>query len=337
MTDSGSACAAGHAAHNATALSALNLGAPILFPPVPHEPAPECCICPLRRKSNGNTGRIYQQDCIVRRRRIRGLRESTMMARTVIWLGLGAIVAATTFGCGCAYAQSGGQNSPAAIAPAAPQVPTALPEDVAFGRFIALIRGHLLTGDELVSQRQWSAAHPHFSFPTEEIYGVIREQLRTYRTPPFDGALKALARTVKAHNAKQFPKARQKVEDALAAADAGLKVRQPDWPRFVVQVAIAVLKTAPDEFDDAVTNGRIVRPIGYQTARGFILQADRMIESVAPELEVNNAAAFSEIRAGFAQLKQVFAVVTAPKQAMLDYPAVLGIVARIERAAGKLT
>ena len=48
---------------------------------------------------------------------------------------------------------------------------------LAFGRFIALIRGHLLTGDELASQRQWDAAHPHFSFPTEEIYGIIREDL----------------------------------------------------------------------------------------------------------------------------------------------------------------
>ncbi|HEY5216726.1 MAG TPA: hypothetical protein VIJ17_07515, partial [Pseudolabrys sp.] len=51
---------------------------------------------------------------------------------------------------------------------------------------------------------------------------------------------------------------------------------------------------------DAVAQGRIVRPIGYQTARGFILQADRMIESVAPELEGNNAAAFGEMRAGLA-------------------------------------
>src|ERR1035437_6799733 len=192
----------------------------------------------------------------------------SMKARTGFWLALGALIAIA-----------------AMLAPVTAQVaatpPAALPQDVAFGRFIALIRGHLLIGDELASQRQWDAAHPHFSFPTEEIYGTIREDLRTYKTPPFDGALKALARTVKAHNAKQYPKARQKVEDALAAADAGLKARQANWPRFVVVVAIETLKAAPDEYDDAVANGRIVRPIGYRTARGIILQADRMIESVA--------------------------------------------------------
>jgi len=65
--------------------------------------------------------------------------------------------------------------------------------DLAFGRFIALIRGHLLAGDELVKRRDWSEAYPHFNFPTEEIYGVIRDELHAYKTPPFDGDLKALA------------------------------------------------------------------------------------------------------------------------------------------------
>ena len=268
------------------------------------------------------------------------------MTRIKAWRSLGVIVAAVggllAFGCDCGLAQTHGAPpviapiKPAAEAPAVPKPPKALPQDVAFGRFIALIRGHLLTGDELVSQRQWDAADPHFSFPTEEIYGIIREDLRSYKTPPFDGALKALARTVKAHNAKQYPKARKKVEDALAAADAGLKAKAPNWPRFVVAVAIETLKTAPDEYDDAVAKGRIVQPIGYQTARGFILQADRMIESVAGEFEGNNAAALSDIRAGFAQLKQAFMTVNAPKQATLDYAAVAGTVSRIELAAGKL-
>jgi hypothetical protein len=249
---------------------------------------------------------------------------------TAIWLGIVLTIAA---GMMPSPLQAQIEAPPPAIA----KPLAALPPDVAFGRFIALIRGHLLTGEELIAQRRWVAAHPHFSFPTEEIYGVIREDLRTYRTPPFDGALKALARTVKAQSVKQYPKARQKVEDALAAADAGLKARQPNWPRFVVTVAIETLKTAPDEYDDAIAKGRIVRPIGYQTARGFILQADRMIESVAGEFTGDNAAALADIRAGFTELKKAFASVTAPKQPAIDYPAVLAIAAKIELAAGKLT
>jgi hypothetical protein len=249
-----------------------------------------------------------------------------MKARTAFWLAFAVWIAAVAMPMGV-HAQ-----------PAPPPIvkAPALPPDVAFGRFIALIRGHLLTGDGLVAQREWDVASRHFGFPREEIYGVIREDLRGYRTPPFDEALKTLVRTVKARNAKQFAKAREKVEVALAAADAGLKARQQDWPRFTVAVAMAVLKTAPDEYDDAVAKGRIVRPIGYQTARGFILQADRMVESAAAELSPDNAAALGTIRAGFAEFKQAFPSVNAPKQPLMDPATMLDVIARIDAASAKL-
>jgi hypothetical protein len=130
--------------------------------------------------------------------------------------------------------------------------------------------------------------------------------LRGYRTPPFDGALKALARTVKARSAAQYPKALDKVDASLAAADAALKLRQPDWPRFTIAVAVEVLKAAADEYEDTVANGRIEHPIGYRTARGFVLQADNMIERAAPQLAAGDAAALVEIRAGLDQIKQGF-------------------------------
>jgi hypothetical protein len=105
----------------------------------------------------------------------------------------------------------------------------------------------------------------------------------------------------------------------------------------VFTIDIEVLKTTPNEFDDAIAEGRIVRPIGYQTARGFILQADRMIESVAGEFAGGNAAPLAEMRAGFSQLKQAFVNVNAPKQPTIDTSAMLAIVSKIEVAAGKLT
>ena len=52
-----------------------------------------------------------------------------------------------------------------------------LPPELAFAVRIALIRGHLLVGDELVKQQQWNAALPHFLHPGEEIYGDIKEAL----------------------------------------------------------------------------------------------------------------------------------------------------------------
>ncbi len=249
-----------------------------------------------------------------------------MKARTAFWLGLAALVA-------LAAMPSKAQDAPP---PAAATPPPISAQDLTFARFIATIRAHLLTGDELAGQGNWELARRHYSFPTEEIYGIIRDEVRTYRTPPFDGVLKALVRAATAKNAKQFPKARQKVEDAVAAADTALKAHQPDWPRFTIAVAMEVLKAAPDEYDDAVAKGRVVHPIGYQTARGFILQADRMVESVAAELPPGDAAALADIRAGLTELKQAFVPLNAPKQPVIDSAAVAAIVAKIGQAVGKI-
>ena len=263
-----------------------------------------------------------------------------MVVRTAIWFGLAALAAAVsgvmTSGTDRAQAQAAVQAPAKPAGKPAPKIPAALPPDVAFGRFIALIRGHLLTGEGLVEQRDWGEAHPHFMFPLEEIYGVIREDLRGYKTPPFDGALKALARTVHARNARQYRKAREKVEHALDAADANLKTRQPDWPRFEMAVALEVVKTAAEEYEDAIAKGRIAHPVGYRTARGFILQADRMIESVASDLDAKNMQALHDMRDGLSQLKRAFATVDAPRRPPIDDAVLLGIVSRMEQAAGKL-
>ena len=79
-------------------------------------------------------------------------------------------------------------------------------------------------------------------------------------------------------------------------------------------------------------------------ARGFVLQAERMIESVAADVTGDkaganaaaNAEALADIRAGFAQLKAVQPTVVAPKQAAIDDPGFQGLVGRIEAAAAKL-
>lgn len=230
------------------------------------------------------------------------------------------------------------QADPAA--PAAAPVPEKIaierPPDLAFARIIALIRGHLLIADELLKQGERQAAYAHFNHPREELYGVIRADLKNYRTPQFDGALKNLARAAKARKPAPYAKAWQAVEQALAAADVGLKEKQGDWPRFMLAAALEVLKTAPDEYFEAVVRGRIAKAVEYQDARGFILQAEKMIESVAAGLEQKDAAALQDIRAGVAELKQVFPTAIPPSAPIKDQAAVLAIIARIEAAAGRL-
>jgi hypothetical protein len=67
-----------------------------------------------------------------------------------------------------------------------------------------------------------------------------------------------------------------------------------------------------------------------------VLQAERMIESVAPDLQKKDAQALTDVLAGLAQLKKAFPAPMPPKTPVKDPGAVLADVSRIELAAGKL-
>jgi hypothetical protein len=213
-----------------------------------------------------------------------------------------------------------------------------LPPPLRFAAHIALLRGHLVVGDELVRQQQWNAALPHFLHPTEEIYGAITDQLAQYGVPPFDTALKSLAAVVKAKKGgSEYAKALKSVNDALAAADGAVKSTQDNnWPGFMVEAAVEALKAAAGEYQQAIVGGKIAKPVEYQDARGFVLQAERMIESVSPDLEKKDPGSLAQVRAGFEQLKKAFPSPMPPRTPIKDAGAVLADVSRIELAAGKL-
>jgi hypothetical protein len=212
-----------------------------------------------------------------------------------------------------------------------------LPPELEFALRIAQIRGHLLVGDELVREGQWNAAYPHFRHPTEELYGGIRARLKEYKVPPFEAALRVLANAVKSKKGgDDYAKARQAVLEALVAADAALKQKRANWDGFVVETALETLKSATGEYEEAVVKGRIAKPVEYQDARGFILQAEQMIEGVAPALEKKDADAVAGARTALADLKTAFPTAVPPRLPVKDYGAVLSDVSRVELALGKL-
>ena len=242
-----------------------------------------------------------------------------MNAASAFRLALIALVLASS----AALAQAPPADQPAK---APPLVEPALSADVAFARNIAIIRADLLMADALVKERDWVDARPHVNFPREEIYGAIRGDLKTYKTPAFDGALRELAHAVAARSIKLYDRAFKKVQAALIAADFGLQARQKDWARFTLEVAAATLTDAADEYDDAVANGRIVRGVGYQTARGIVFETDRMVESVAKDVAARSPEALQAIRGNLMRLKETFASVAAPKEPRADVASVRTLV-----------
>jgi hypothetical protein len=299
---------------------------------------------------------------------IESSQEELMKTRTKIWLGIGTVVVAGTSAANAGPAIEAGSRvilqslvhdatatavgrvrasglmlaqhragGEAGEAGGEMGAKPSLPPDLDFALKIEQIRGHLLVGDQLVKLGQWNAAYPHFGHPTEELYGGIRARLKEYKVPPFEAALKVLANVVKSRKGgDDYAKALAAVNQALAAADAGLKEKQTEWASFTVEAAVELVKSATGEYEEAIVNGRIAKPVEYQDARGFIWQAEKMIESVAPALEKKDAEAFDKVRTGFAELKKGWPSPMPPKAPVKDLGAVLSDVARIELSAGKL-
>jgi hypothetical protein len=210
-----------------------------------------------------------------------------------------------------------------------------LPLDLKFALSIALIRGHLLIGDQLVGEKQWDAAFPHFMHPVEELYDGIKDQVADYNTPQFLNELNALAKVVEAKNAKDYVTAKRKVDAALAKADAGIKAKHADGV-FALQTALEAMKVAAGEYQAAIVGDKIAKPVEYQDARGFILYADALIDRAAAGLEKKDAAAFKKLRVSVAELKKVFPTAMPPKKPVKSAGAMRALVSRVELAAGDL-
>lgn len=278
------------------------------------------------------------------------------MGTRKVWLGVGAAILVAPPGAamppphdeavgaprGPVLAQHGGQAAPPAARSGGEgggegegaAADESLAPALRFYRNIQLVRGHLLVGDELVREGRWADALAHFLHPTEEVYGKIRGELRTYDVPPFETALKALAQTVKARNREAYARALGVVNERLAAADRGVRAREGaearPWARFSLETAIETLKVAGDEYGNAVEDGRFKLAVEYQDSRGFMLQAERLVEGVAGELGPWNAEALAAIRAAFADLKRAWPAPTPPAAPVMDPGEVLADMSRIE-------
>ncbi len=118
-----------------------------------------------------------------------------------LWVGIGA---ATIVGASFAGAARGRKPThkghepapPAAGKGARPTTPTqggeayltdGGPRDtrIRFYRDIALMRGHLLVGGQLIELGLWDEALPHFLHPTEELYGVMEKYIKLHNIRPF--------------------------------------------------------------------------------------------------------------------------------------------------------
>ena len=201
---------------------------------------------------------------------------------------------------------------------------------IRFYRDIELMRGHLLIGDQLIALGLWDEAVPHFLHPTEELYDLMEKYIKLHSIPPFRLELQALAQTVKAKREGAYRQSLKVVQGRLDVALGIAKKFMTPNHRFTIQSAVEVLRVAHSEYEASLENGKFTKPVEYQDSRGFVWQAERMIEGAAGKLASLDKEALQRVRADFARLKKAWPAPMPPDTPVLDPGRVSAIVSEIE-------
>ena len=264
-----------------------------------------------------------------------------------LWVGIGAasIAGASVASPAAAQDSHKGHQQPAAqegAADTAAQGGEAYltdggPRDtrIRFYRDIALMRGHLLIGRQLIALDLWDEALPHFLHPTEELYGLMEKYIKMHNIRPFQRELQVLAQAVKAKRKSAYEQALKVVDQRLASALGVARKFMNPLLGFTARTAGEVLKVALGEYEASQEDGRFVKPVEYQDSRGFVLEAERMLEAAAGELGRKDAAALAKIRDALAKLKTAWPTPMPPPAPLLPVGEVSALVSDIELHASR--
>ncbi len=261
-----------------------------------------------------------------------------------LWVGIGAATIAGASFAGAAAAQAPHKGHGSAP-PAAGTDATASPEQggeayltdggprdtrVRFYRDIALMRGHLLVGGQLIELGLWDEALPHFLHPTEELYGHMEKYIKLHSIHPFRLELQALAQAVKAKRKGAYQQALKVVDQRLEGALAVARKFMTPLLGFTARSAAEVLKAALGEYEESIEGGRFIKPVEYQDSRGFVWEAERMFEASAAEFMKKDAVAFDHIRKALAQLKAAWPAPMPPQKPILETDKMSALISDIE-------
>jgi hypothetical protein len=266
-----------------------------------------------------------------------------------LWIGIGAASMVGGGDAGPADAQHGVHTT--TKSPAAATDPSALaapksgeayltdggPRDtrVRIYRDIALMRGHLLVGAELIELGRWDEALPHFLHPTEELYGLMERYIKLHNVTPFDRQLKAQGQAVKAKNKGAYAQAAQIVDERLTGALKAFKRFMVGAPfsSYTVRTLVEVLKVAQAEYEASIEGGTFTKPVEYQDSRGFVLYAEHLLKSQGRHLKRIDAARWQQLSEILEQLKAAWPAPMPPEHPVLATEAVASRVQAFETAA----
>lgn len=224
----------------------------------------------------------------------------------------------------------------AAAAAAEPEqdVFTDAPADQAMAGRLLLIKGHLLVGRELYTQNRLDDALPHYLHPSEEIYGLIKPELKKRRIASFEKPLNQLYQMVKQKKPAADVFAKQ--ADVLRAVDAALAKpgrKVTENPAFIMDTTAMVLLQAVEEYKESFAGEAIVNAVEYQDARGFVLAARANLDQHAEALKAKNGDAFAKVSQQLDAVQKVYPAAVPPQQPVTSAKGLYDMVAEIEKLA----
>lgn len=143
---------------------------------------------------------------------------------------------------------------------------------------LALLEGHLNIGRELIDTGHKDQSLPHFGHPVRELYGDIRPLLQRRGVPQFYRDLVKLeALAASAPEGAEFKATFQKVMAEVDAARASIPQATQGTKAFRLGIAADVLRTAAQEYRNAVVAGKVENAVEYHDARGFVFYAQALM------------------------------------------------------------
>jgi len=174
---------------------------------------------------------------------------------------------------------------------------------VEFVANLEYIRGHLAQALANKQANNIELAAAHAGHPVVEVYSLIEGELAEHNpdlAEELDQRLSTLANQINTMTTQQVETEVSNLNTLLNGSEAAvISPTESDDPAFRAMVAIAVMETAEQEYEEAVENGQIVEMIEYQDSTAFIARAKAIFLSIEAEMPEKAA---DEVDGFFGQL-----------------------------------
>ena len=179
-------------------------------------------------------------------------------------------------------------------------------EAIGFGESLAQIRGHHSVSLELYETGDEEGAAVHASHPVDEILTSVQSELDEHDAEVGDRLSTALEEGLTAVSdgrpfeevAAAYEQAATLTDDALTAVVGG----QADESSYKGSVISALLSTAAHEYEEAVGANGVRLLAEYQDGYAFVIEARRLYEDIATDVEAASTEEAEEIEEAFDSL-----------------------------------